>query len=142
VISLALRSQTKAYKACSLAISHIIIQSFQVSSLHKDIAWEIIENMLKPEVLSPWLAEQGFLPTQITLGQGRSPYADHLRESIPFYDDMISMIPDGRSRPNIPEYQAIAEHVRQALDEVYYRIKEPKQALDDAATKSAKVLGW
>jgi multiple sugar transport system substrate-binding protein len=116
--------------------------SIPVTSLHKDIAWEIIENMLRPEVLSPWLVKQGFLPTQITLGQGTNPYADHLRKSIPFYDDMISMIPDGRGRPNIPEYQAIAEHVRQALDEVYSGIKEPKQALDDAAAKSAKVLGW
>ena len=55
---------------------------------------------------------------------------------------MISMIPNGRDRPNIPEYQAIAEHVRQALDEVYYGIKQAKQALDDAAAKSAKALGW
>jgi multiple sugar transport system substrate-binding protein len=52
------------------------------------------------------------------------------------------MIPTGSGRPNLPEYQAIAEHVRQALDEVFYGIKEPKQALDDAAAKSAKVLGW
>ena len=116
--------------------------SIPVTSLHKDIAWEIIENTLKPEVLSPWLAKQGFLPTQTTLGQGTGPYADHLRKSIPFYDDMISMIPDGRGRPNIPEYQSIAEHLRQALDEVYYGIKEPRQALDNAAAKSAKVLGW
>ena len=49
---------------------------------------------------------------------------------------------EGRSRPSSPEYQAIADHVRQALDEVYYGIEEPKQALDDAAAKSAKVLGW
>jgi multiple sugar transport system substrate-binding protein len=116
--------------------------SIPVTSLHKNIAWEIIENMLKPEVLSPWLAKQGFLPTQTTLGQDTNPYANHLRKSIPFYDDMISMIPNGRARPNIPEYQAIAEHVRQSLDEVFYGIKEPKQALDDAAAKSAKVLGW
>jgi multiple sugar transport system substrate-binding protein len=86
--------------------------SIPVTSLHKDIAWEIIENTLKPEVLSPWLAKQGFLPTQTTLGQGTGPYADHLRKSIPFYDDMISMIPDGRGRPNIPEYQSIAERLR------------------------------
>jgi multiple sugar transport system substrate-binding protein len=92
--------------------------------------------------LSPWLAKQGFLPTQLTLGQDTNPYADHLRKSIPFYDDMISMIPIGRGRPNIPQYQAIAEHVRQALDEVFNGIKEPKQALDDAAAKSAKALGW
>ncbi|MFL6380354.1 MAG: ABC transporter substrate-binding protein, partial [Nitrososphaeraceae archaeon] len=116
--------------------------SIPVTSLHKNIAWEIIENMLKPEILSPWLAKQGFLPTQTTLGQDTNPYADHLRKSIPFYDDMISMISNGRGRPNIPEYQAVAEHIRQALDEVFYGIKEPKLALSDAAAKSAKVLGW
>jgi multiple sugar transport system substrate-binding protein len=116
--------------------------SIPATSLHKNIAWEIIENMLKPELLSPWLAKQGFLPTQTTLGQDTNPYADNLRKSIPFYDDMISTIPNVRARPNIPEYQAIAEHVRQALDEVFYGIKQPKQALDDAAAKSAKVLGW
>jgi multiple sugar transport system substrate-binding protein len=116
--------------------------SIPATSLHKQLAWEIIENMLKPEILSPWLAKQGFLPTQTALGQDTNPFADHLRKSIPFYDDMISMIPTGRGRPNIPEYQAIADHVRQALDEVFYGIKQPKQALDDAAAKSAKVLGW
>jgi multiple sugar transport system substrate-binding protein len=52
------------------------------------------------------------------------------------------MINIGHSRPNIPEYPQIAEHIREALDEVYYGLKEPKQALDDAAAKSAKVLGW
>jgi hypothetical protein len=29
-----------------------------------------------------------------------------------------------------------------SFDEAFYGIKEPKQALDDAAAKSAKVLGW
>jgi multiple sugar transport system substrate-binding protein len=116
--------------------------SIPVTSSHKNLAWEIIEVMLQPQILSPWLAEQGFLPTQITLGQGPSPYADQLKKSIPFFDEMVSMIPAGRGRPSVSEYQAIAEDVRQALDEVYYGIKEPKQALDDAAAKSAKVLGW
>ena len=116
--------------------------SIPVTSSHKDTAWEVIELMLDPEILSPWLAKQGFLPTQTILGQDTNSYADHLRKSIPFYDDMISMIPTGKGRPNLPEYQAIAEHVRQALDDVFYGIKEPKQSLDDAAAKSAKVLGW
>ena len=116
--------------------------SIPVTSSHKDLAWELIELTLHPEILSPWLANQGYLPTQITIGEGAGPYANMLRSSIPFYDEMISVISEGRSRPSIPEYQAIADHVRQALDEVYYGIKEPKQALDDAAAKSAKVLGW
>ena len=116
--------------------------SIPVTSDNKNLAWEIIEHMLDPEILSPWLAKQGFLPTQVTLGQGTTSYSDHLRKSIPFYDEMISMIPTGGSRPNIPEYQDIAEHIRQALEEVFYGIKEPKQAIDDAAAKSAKALGW
>jgi multiple sugar transport system substrate-binding protein len=52
------------------------------------------------------------------------------------------MIPPAGTRPNIPEYPAIAEDIKQALDDVYYGRKDPKQALDDAAEKSAKTLGW
>jgi multiple sugar transport system substrate-binding protein len=52
------------------------------------------------------------------------------------------MVSEAGSRPSIPEYPQIADNVRQALDDVYYGLKEPKQALDDAAAKSAKVLGW
>jgi multiple sugar transport system substrate-binding protein len=36
----------------------------------------------------------------------------------------------------------MANHIKQAIDEVYYGLKEPKQALDDAVQKSAKALGW
>jgi multiple sugar transport system substrate-binding protein len=112
------------------------------TSSHKDLAWGLIELMLQPKILSPWLAEQGYLPTQITIGEGGGPYANIIRNSIPFYDAMVSMISEGRSRPSIPEYPAIAEDIRQAMDEVFYGVKEPKQALDDAAAKSAKALGW
>jgi multiple sugar transport system substrate-binding protein len=31
---------------------------------------------------------------------------------------------------------------RPAIDEVHYGVKEPKEALDDAAAKSALILGW
>jgi multiple sugar transport system substrate-binding protein len=55
---------------------------------------------------------------------------------------MVSMTLQGESRPSIPEYPAIADDIRKALDDVYHGIKEAKQALNDAATKSAKTLGW
>jgi hypothetical protein len=29
-----------------------------------------------------------------------------------------------------------------ALDEIYYGLKDPNQALQESAAKSAKVLGW
>jgi multiple sugar transport system substrate-binding protein len=64
------------------------------------------------------------------------------RSSFPYYDEIVSLIRFGGSRPNIPEYPQIAEHIRQAIDDVYNGVKEPKQALDDAAAKSAIALGW
>jgi multiple sugar transport system substrate-binding protein len=52
------------------------------------------------------------------------------------------MIPNGGTRPSIPEYPQIAEFIKEALDAVYYDTANPKEALDDAADKSAKALGW
>jgi len=111
------------------------------TSTHKDLAWELIKILLEPDVLTPWIAAQGFLPTQISMGQGPGPSAEQLRNSIPYFDEMVSMLPQGQARPSIPEYPAIAQHIRQAIDEVVYGLKDPNQALQDAAAKSAKVLG-
>jgi multiple sugar transport system substrate-binding protein len=97
--------------------------------------------MLQPQILAHWIAQQVYLPTQVTLGEGNGSYANLLGKSIPFYDDMISMIPLGKGRPSVPEYPAIAKDIRVALDDVYYGKKDPKQALDEGAAKSAKSLG-
>jgi multiple sugar transport system substrate-binding protein len=65
-----------------------------------------------------------------------------LNQTIPYYDKLISVLQLRGIRPSIPEYPQIAEHIHQALNEVFYGLKQPKQALDEAAAKSAKVLGW
>jgi multiple sugar transport system substrate-binding protein len=115
--------------------------SIPKTSSHRDIAWELFTIMLEPQIPAPWIAEQSYLPTQVDLGEDKSPYTELLRTAIPYYDQMVSMIHVGRSRPSIPEYPAIYDNIRQALDEVYYGLKDPNQALQDAAAKSAKVLG-
>src|SRR5918911_1779211 len=56
--------------------------SIPKTSSHKDLAWELIEIMLEPSILSPWLAEQVYLPTQISLGQGSGPYTDFPMEEM------------------------------------------------------------
>jgi multiple sugar transport system substrate-binding protein len=114
--------------------------SIPETSRHKELAWELITIMLKPEILSPMLAKYGYLPTQISIGEG--PYSAALRKLIPYYDELITLIPFGHARPNIPEYPQIADHVRQAIDDVYTGTKTPKEALNDAAEKSAISLGW
>jgi multiple sugar transport system substrate-binding protein len=55
---------------------------------------------------------------------------------------MVSMIPYGRSRPNIPEYPEISEHIHQAMQQVYNGSASPEDVLDMAAPRSADSLGW
>ena len=64
--------------------------SIPETSIHKELAWELITIMLKPEILSPVLAKFGYLPTQISIGEG--PYSGVLRNSIPYYDELINLI--------------------------------------------------
>lgn len=110
------------------------------TSRNKELAWELISHIVEPDVLAPQLAKYNYLPTQLPIGQGS--YSQELRKANPFFDEMASLIQYGHGRPSIPEYPQIAEHIREAIDDVYYGRKDPKQALDDAAAKSAEVLGW
>jgi multiple sugar transport system substrate-binding protein len=110
------------------------------TSKHKDLSWELITTIMEPKNLAPWLEHYGYLPTQATIGQGRM--LNNTESSFPYYNQMISMIPLGHSRPSIPQYPLLAQNVRQAIDNVYSGLMTPKQALDEAAANSSRVLGW
>jgi multiple sugar transport system substrate-binding protein len=111
------------------------------TSQHGDLAWELITIMAEPQILGPFLQQFGFLPTQQTLGEG--PSSQSLKESIPFFDEMVSMIPYGRGRPTAAEYPLIAEDIHEAIQQVYNgSAASPREALDMAAAKSAASLGW
>jgi multiple sugar transport system substrate-binding protein len=108
------------------------------TSENKDLAWEMISLMLDPKIITLLYETTGLLPTQIPIGEGSA----NLNKTIPYYDKLVPMLGIGRFGPSIPEQPQIADHIRQALDEIFYIPKEPKQALQEAAAKSAKALGW
>lgn len=110
------------------------------TSTNKALSWELLSLMVQPDVLAPMLEKYAYLPTQKPIAEGQ--YSAQLAKTIPYYKELISMLSIGHSRPSISEYPQIADNIRQAIDEVYLGVKEPKQALDDAAKKSAEVLGW
>ncbi|MFZ0895922.1 MAG: hypothetical protein WAZ77_15615 [Candidatus Nitrosopolaris sp.] len=109
------------------------------TSKNKDLAWELLTIMVDSKIIGPWLEQNGFLPTQKSLGSGLQ--SAQLNQTIPYYNKMNSMILTGHGRPNVSEYPQIADHIRLAIEEVYYGIKEPKQALDDAACKGFRMVG-
>jgi multiple sugar transport system substrate-binding protein len=110
------------------------------TSQNSDLAWELTTIMAQPEILGPFLQQYVYLPTQHVLGEG--PSSQPLKQSVPFFEEMVSMIPHGGSRPNIPEYPEIAEHIHQAIQQVYNGSASPEDALNLAAAKSADSLGW
>lgn len=110
------------------------------TSKYKDLAWELITIMASPDVLSNMLKQTGYLPTQTSIGDGQ--YAAGVNSSIPYYNEMISMIPIAKGRPVIPEFPEIDGYITQSLSDVCSDKKEPKQALDEATAKSARLLGW
>jgi multiple sugar transport system substrate-binding protein len=110
------------------------------TSENSDLSWELVTIMAQPEILAPFLQEYGYLPTQKVLGEG--PASQPLKESVPYFEETVSMITYGRSRPNIPEYPEIADHIHQAIQQVYNGSASPEDALDMAAAKSADSLGW
>jgi len=114
--------------------------SIPKTSIHKDLAWKLMELMLTPKILNPFLLQGGYLPTQISMGTSDLLYST--ASSYPYYRQLVSMIPSAGTRPSIPEYPQIADNIRQAIYEVQFENKDPNQALQEAALKSAKVLGW
>src|ERR671914_364561 len=110
------------------------------TSQNSELAWALTTIMAEPQILGPFLQEYGYLPTQRTLGEG--PSSQPLKESVPYFEEMVSMIPYGRSRPSLPEYPEIAEHIHQAIQQVYNGSALPEDALNMAAAKSADSLGW
>lgn len=111
-----------------------------VSAPHKDLAWELVTIMVEPKILAPWLLKFGYLPTQSAIGEG---YIDNSSlATFPYYQKMISMIPLGQVRPSIPEYPLLAQDISEAIKSVVLNGTDPREALQTAAAKSAKSLGW
>jgi multiple sugar transport system substrate-binding protein len=115
--------------------------SIPSTSKNKDLTWELISLMEQPKILAPFHKKYSLLPTQIPIGEG-SPYSSQLNQTVPYYNEQVSTMEIRGVRSNIPEYPEIATHVREAIAQVYNGTKEPEEALDEAAAKSAKVLGW
>ena len=110
------------------------------TSKNPDLAWELITIILDPKIMAPFHVQYGLLPTQIPIGNG--PYSKELSKTIPYYEELISMLNIAQARPDIPEYPQIAETIQMALESVNNGTKPPAQALDEAAVLSARVLGW
>lgn len=112
------------------------------TSKHPDIAWEFLKTIQEPEVMVQMLAKFGYLPTQKTIAE-EPKYKAKLEEywGKDWWAKLSSLLPYGHRRPNYAEYPKIADNIYNAIDEAMHGTKSPKEALTEAAQKSAEVLG-
>lgn len=117
--------------------------SIPATSEHPNIAWEFLKTIEEPDILVQMLAKFGYLPTQRTIAE-KPEYKAKLEEhwGIDWWAKLSSLLPYGHRRPNYAEYPKIADHIYTAIDEAMRGMKSPKEALEDAAAKSAEALGW
>lgn len=90
--------------------------------------------------MGPFHANFGFLLIHTPTGNG--PYPRDLNNMIQYFDQLISMLTTACARPNIPEHPQISDYILEAFNQVYNGTKQPKEALDETAAKSAEALGW
>src|SRR5215472_6508706 len=62
---------------------------------NKELEWELITIMLDPRIMTPWLKQTGFLPTQKSIGS--NPLLTQLNQTIPYYDKMVSRFRSGKA---------------------------------------------
>lgn len=89
------------------------------TSGNKDLAWELITLVLDPKNNDTFACK--IQPAQIPIGEG--PNSAQLKQTISYYDKLISMMTIARARPSISEYPHIAEDIHQAVDQVFYKVK-------------------
>jgi multiple sugar transport system substrate-binding protein len=73
--------------------------------------------MLEPDVLLPMFNQTGYIPIQKIMMNGT--YFQTLNESVPYFDELVSMVFMRPTRTNIPQYPRIADCIRVALNEVF-----------------------
>ncbi len=109
------------------------------TSKHKDLAWELITIMVEPKILTPWLLEYGYLPTQTTIGEEVVTGANS--SVTPYYEEMVKMIPLGHVRPSIPEYPEIAQSLYEAIGGVLNDGMDPETGSRYSCRKISKKFG-
>ena len=103
------------------------------------------------------MIEGSWLPLTFLQRQSEKSFEDRVgfipMLPVPYKNNMTSTLIGGyalgipkastnKDLASIPEYPQIADNIRQASYEVQFENKDPNQVLADAASKSAKVLGW
>jgi len=95
-------------------------------------AWEFIKFFISPEVTAEWSVKTGYLPVRRSAAHTAILKAYFAKG--PRYRAAFDTIPYGVSEPNVAGWQAVREHIKNALTRVVTGRATPAQAAADLAT--------
>ena len=109
----------------------------------QEAAWKFIKWLMEPEQQAEWFASSGYLPVSrsaVNLPVAQDVLAHYPRFQVPF--DLYLNTPANPATEGtiLGPYQKVREAVYRGVEEMLSGIKDPQQALTDAAERATKEL--
>jgi ABC-type glycerol-3-phosphate transport system substrate-binding protein len=109
--------------------------AMSAQSRHKELAWELMKFLTRPDNLIAYNETQYFIPPIRSAAS-----SDYVKNTpfMPFF--MKAMEEHGRSLPPIPEWFEMRAGLKTAVDQALFGDKTAKQALDEYARQVDKMI--
>lgn len=109
--------------------------AISTQSRNKELAWELVKHLVRPDNLIAYNETQYFLPPIRSAAQ-----SDYVRKTpyMPYFLEMMEK--HGRSLPPIPEWFEMRAGLKTAVERAIYGDKTAKQALDEYAAEVNRLI--
>lgn len=114
------------------------VQGISYGSKNPEAAWEFIKFMNGPEGTKRQLKETG--GTNVFPGYKSLMDDPEVKSLLPGFDTVLKQGEFGIVRPQVPWYQEWSDMMQVQLQQALTQSKTPKQALDDAAAETLKLM--
>lgn len=105
-------------------------------SKNTDLAWELITIAAGAESQFQYTTARGYVPTFSSLARR----ADDYYKTDPYFNIILSQVPNAHFRPSIPQYTEISAAIQDAVQAAVLGQADAKTALDTAAKKVNQLL--
>ncbi len=101
-----------------------------------EAAAKVMKTFLRADVMTKYYAALARVPVRSDVDK------KELSKSIEFFDFYMKMASVARTRPAIPQWSQVSDAIFQAMSDAVFKGMDPKVALDRAAEKVKRILGW
>lgn len=103
---------------------------------HPEEAWRVVEYFSRPEILSQFILETGYVPSRQSL------FTDpQIVEKYGYYPDLLEVVQQAVLRPPIAQYAQASDILQRYLSAALTNRRSPESAMQAAASETRRLLG-